>query len=159
MKTQRENVMEPETFPQTVQNLAEFLGDTYVLYVKTQNFHWNLIDPRFFFLHKMLEEQYEDLAETTDVIAERMRALGSKALGSMKEFLENSSLKEAPGEYSADEMLRQLANDHETIARGLHARIETANKEHDDGSADLFIQRLRVHDKTAWMLRSHFKNT
>lgn len=143
--------------PQVVRDLVQFLSDTYVLYVKTQNFHWNVVDPRFFSLHKMLEEQYEDLAEATDEIAERLRALEQKAPGSMKEFLKNSSLEEAnKNHYSANEMIQELTQDHQAISKSLLKKIKEATSCHDEGTADLFIERLRVHDKTAWMLRSHF---
>lgn len=149
---------DPNACRQVSHQLAQFLADTYVLYVKTQNFHWNIVDARFFFLHKMFEEQYEDLAEAIDELAERIRGLGYKSPGSMSQFLELTMLEEAGSNLNANEMILQLAEDHQAIARSLHARIDEANKFHDDGTADLFIERLRVHEKTAWMLRSHFQS-
>lgn len=148
---------DPNACQQVCHLLAQFLSDTYVLYVKTQNFHWNMVDARFYFLHKMLEEQYEELAEAVDEIAERIRALGCKSPASMRQFLELTMLEEAGTDLNANQMILQLAEDHQVIARSLHAKIDEANKYHDDGTADLFIERLRVHEKTAWMLRSHFQ--
>ena len=143
---------------QKVSNLlGQLLADTYVLYVKTQNFHWNVVDARFYFLHKMLEEQYEELAEAVDLIAERIRGLGYKSPASMKQFLELTMLEEASTDLNANQMILQLAEDHQVISRSLHAKIDEGNKYHDDGTVDLFIERLRAHDKTAWMLRSHFQ--
>lgn len=154
MKTPRKSPLKQNADQQIAKYLSQVLADTYVLYLKTQNFHWNLVDGRFYFLHKMLEEQYEDLAEAVDEIAERLRALDFKSPGSMKQFLAITSLKEAEGEYSATEMLQQLLHDHTAIAKELRPKIEEATRQHDEGSADLFIQRLRAHEKTAWMLRS-----
>lgn len=139
--------------------LSKFLANTYVLYVKTQNFHWNIVGDGFYFLHKMLEEQYEELAEVADEIAERLRALDRHAPGTMKDFLRLSTLKEAEErKYSAMEMIRILANDHQTISKDLRDWIPETTK-HDEGTADLFIQRLRAHDKTAWMLKSHLEKS
>lgn len=143
---------------QKVSNLlGQLLADTYVLYLKTQNFHWNVVDARFYFLHKMLEEQYEELAEAVDLVAERIRALGCKSPASMKQFLEMTMLEEAGTDLNANQMILQLAEDHQVIARSLHAKIDEGNKYHDDGTVDLFIERLRAHEKTSWMLRSHFQ--
>jgi starvation-inducible DNA-binding protein len=141
---------------QLAHNLSLILADTYVLYTKTQNFHWNVIDPRFYSLHLLLEKQYEELAEAIDEIAERIRMLGEMAPGSLKQFIEMTSLKESDGDMDADEMLEQLINDHETLCRCIRERIELASKLGDEGTADLLIQRLRAHEKNAWMLRSHF---
>lgn len=152
MKTK---AFEEELTTVTAQPLAQLLADTYILYLKTQNFHWNVEDQRFYFLHKMLEEQYEELAEAVDLIAERLRAINCKAPASMKQFLALTVLEEAEGDFSANEMIQQLLNDHVTIAKNLHPCITEANSEHDDGTGDLFIERLRAHEKTAWMLRSH----
>lgn len=131
------------------------LADTYVLYVKTQNFHWNLIDPRFYPLHKMLEEQYEKLAEAVDQVAERIRALGAISPGSLKEFLNLTSLKESDGILSGDSMLKDLLKDHETVIKALRKGIHEANSLGDDGTGDLLIELIRDHEKTAWILRSH----
>lgn len=143
---------------QLAQNLSLILADTYVLYAKTQNFHWNVIDPRFYSLHLLLEKQYEELAEAIDEIAERIRMLGEIAPGSLKQFIEMTSLKESDGDIDGDEMLEQLTNDHKTLCRYIRERIELASKLGDEGTADLLIQRLRAHEKNAWMLQSHFMN-
>lgn len=139
-----------------VQHLAKALADTYVLYVKTQNFHWNVEDPRFFFLHEMFEKQYKDLAEAVDDLAERIRALESKSPASLKEFLQITSLEEASNDLDGNTMIEQLINDHTSIANMLRPWIPESQKHGDEATGDLFIERLRYHEKTAWMLRSHF---
>jgi starvation-inducible DNA-binding protein len=139
------------------QELSRVLGNTYVLYVKTQNFHWNIIDPRFYSLHKMLEGHYEELAEAIDEIAERIRMLEQHSPGSMKEFLKTSTLKEFEGNLSGDQMLLELLKDHENCANELRTLVPAIQKLTDEGTADMLIDRLRFHEKTAWMLRSHFK--
>lgn len=140
---------------QMAQNLGLILADTYVLYTKTQNFHWNVEDPRFYSLHLLLEKQYGDLAEAIDEIAERIRMLGERSPANLKQFLDMASLNESDGDLSGDEMLEVLLNDHETLCRFIRERIALASKLGDEGTADLLIQRLRFHEKTAWMLRSH----
>lgn len=136
--------------------LNRFLANTYILYVKTQNFHWNVEDPRFFSLHKFFEEQYENLADATDEIAERIRMLGGVAPASLHEFLEFATLKDAIGMRPGNQMLKELFVDHERMIDECHSDIRKMEEYEDDGSADLLIQRLRYHEKTAWMLRSHF---
>ena len=141
---------------QICQYLAETLSNTYILYIKTQNYHWNLIDPRFHFLHKMFEEQYEELAEQVDLIAERIRTLGSKTPASMHEFLEIGTLSESEGDLTGNQMIEALLIDHEKIAGNLRGRIDSTVELGDQGTADMLIQLLKSHEKTAWMLRSHF---
>jgi len=136
-------------------HLSRFLADTYVLYIKTQNFHWNLKDSRFYSLHLLFESQYEDLAEAIDEIAERIRMIDHPAPASMQEFLKLAHLKEAAGKYTGDKMIAELCRGHEEIAAFLREHIETVQELGDEGSADLMIQRLRAHDKAAWFLRSH----
>lgn len=138
------------------ENLAHFLADTYVLYVKTQNFHWNVTDPRFFSLHKFFEEQYKNLAEAVDDIAERIRMIQYKAPGSMAQFLELTCLSESNNQLSADQMIHQLARDHEMISNEIRPLIKDFQDKNDEGSADLLIERLRFHEKSTWMLRSQF---
>lgn len=149
-------ILDQSTCQQISQGLAKILADTYVLYVKTQNFHWNVIDPRFHSLHEMLDEQYHELAEAIDELAERIRMLKMKSPGSMQQFLELTSLNEADGGMKADLMLQSLTNDHEAVANELRPKIQEASEAGDEGTADLLIQRLRAHEKAAWMLRSHF---
>jgi len=138
--------------------LSSFLADSYVLYLKTQNFHWNVEGEGFYFLHKMFQEQYEDLAEAVDLIAERIRGLKLKSPGSMKEFLELSRIKEALGSEGSSDMILKLTEDHEKIIESLRSLINEAASEHDEGTVDMYVERLRVHEKTAWMLRSHLQN-
>jgi len=140
---------------QLAQHLSLILADTYVLYAKTQNFHWNIQDHRFYSLHLLLEKQYEELSEAIDEIAERIRMLGERSPGSLQQFINKSSLKESEEDMGGDEMLQDLLNDHETLCRYIRERIALASKLGDEGTADLLIHRLRAHEKTAWMLRSH----
>ena len=147
----------PDSAKKLAQSLNEVLATTYVLYVKTQNFHWNLEGCHFFFLHKMFEGQYEELAEAIDTIAERIRLFKVKAPGSMKEFLELTLIKESTKPKDSKGMIQELLSDHETLSNLLHKKISEAQKFSDEGTADLYIQRLRAHDKTAWMLRSHLE--
>jgi len=143
---------------QMSQYLAKVLADTYLLYTKTQNFHWNVIDPRFYSLHKLLEAQYKELAEALDDIAERIRMLNHKTPATLGSFLKLSSLKESYDDLSGDEMLLQLLQDHETVIRNIRTQIEQSTPLKDEGTIDLFIDRLRAHEKMAWMLRSHFES-
>ena len=138
-----------------VADLSVILANTYVIYLKTQNFHWNVVDQRFYFLHKMLEDQYVQLAEANDTIAERIRILDHLSPATMKEFLRLATIKETDNVPSGQQMIRILTNDHEQMVRELRAKIAEFNDLKDDGSADMLIQRLREHEKTAWMLRSH----
>lgn len=138
-----------------ISHLSRFLADTYVLYLKTQNFHWNLKDPRFYSLHLLFETQYKDLADAVDEIAERIRMLHQATPASMREFLKLTHLKEAAGSYTGDKMIAELCQDHKEIAAFLRTHIEAVQKLGDEGSADLMIQRLRIHEKAAWFLRSH----
>lgn len=138
------------------QDLGHILANTYILYLKTQNFHWNVTDPRFHSLHEFFEEHYKQLAEAVDDLAERIRTLGVYAPASMKRFLELGSLEEAESHLSGDQMLRELLSDHETLVKEIRVLINKATDSGDEGSADLLIERLRYHEKTAWMIRSHF---
>jgi len=138
--------------------LSRLLADTYTLYLKTHNFHWNVTGPMFQTLHLMFEAQYNELALAVDQVAERIRALGYSAPGSYREFGRLTSIKEAEGVPLAEEMIRQLVEGQETVARTARAVIETAGKAHDAPTEDLLTERLQVHEKTAWMLRSLLAN-
>lgn len=138
-------------------SLGSFLADSYILYLKTQNFHWNVEGESFYFLHKMFQEQYEDLAEAVDEIAERIRGLQEKSPGTMKAFLEISCLKETHSLLKAQKMIEHLLKDHEKIIATLRKKIPEALDEEDEGTGDFYVERLRVHEKTAWILRSHLK--
>jgi starvation-inducible DNA-binding protein len=135
------------------ESLAKLLADTYVLYVKTQNFHWNVTGPRFPQLHTLFQQQYEELSAATDEIAERIRALGHPAPGTMAEFLKLSSVKELPSGLDAEAMVRALLADHETVIREARAAQREIQEAGDEESSDLVIGRLAAHGKTAWMLR------
>ena len=134
--------------------LTHILADTYTLYLKTQNFHWNVTGPNFHSLHLMFEEQYKELAEAIDLIAERIRALKANTPASFSNFLKLTSLKEENGVPATKDMLKQLTKDHETIVNQLYNSLSKAQKAQDEGTMDLCIERIRAHEKTAWMLHS-----
>src|SRR5688572_5975186 len=134
--------------------LSHLLADTYTLYVKTHNFHWNVTGPMFRTLHMMFEEQYKTLAEATDEIAERIRALGHPAPGSFSRFAELTSIEEETGVPSAEEMIRQLVRGHEAVVRTARTVFASAESNDDQVTVDLLTERMQVHEKTAWMLRS-----
>lgn len=136
------------------EGLSRLLADTYTLYLKTHNFHWNVTGPMFNTLHLMFETQYTELALAVDQIAERIRALGVKAPGSYKAFASLTSIEEETGSPNAEEMLAQLVKDQEAVTRTARAVFPLADAAHDEPTADLLTQRMQVHEKTAWMLRS-----
>jgi len=136
------------------EGISRVLADTYTLYLKTHNFHWNVEGPMFNTLHLMFETQYTELALAVDLIAERIRALGFPAPGSYREFAELSSIEDAVGRPSAMEMIAQLAKDQETVVRTARQVFSLAAEAHDEPTADLLTQRMQVHEKTAWMLRA-----
>jgi starvation-inducible DNA-binding protein len=141
----------------TVTALTAMLADSYTLYLKTQNFHWNVTGPMFTTLHTLFEVQYTDLALAVDEIAERVRALNAPVPGSFAEFSKVATVKESVGPVSAKTMIATLVNDQELLANAARAVISAAEKEGDTGSADLATRRLQTHDKNAWMLRSHLE--
>ena len=134
--------------------LSRLLADSYTLYVKTHNFHWNVTGLLFNTLHQMFEVQYTELATAVDEIAERIRALGFPAPGSYTQFGGLTSIKEETGVPSAEEMIAQLAKDQEIVARTAREVFPVADRAHDEPTADLLTQRMQIHEKTAWMLRS-----
>ena len=134
--------------------LSRLLADSYSVYLKTHNFHWNVTGPMFQTLHQMFEEHYLELATAVDEIAERIRALGYPAPGSYSQFAELSSVPEERGTPSAEDMIRQLVRDHETVTRTAREVFPVVDKAGDEPSGDLLTQRMQVHEKTAWMLRS-----
>lgn len=135
--------------------LMDFLADTYSLYLKTQNFHWNLVGPHFYPLHVLFEKHYEDMAEAVDEIAERIRALGQYAEGSFSAFKKRSSIPEESKPIQTEVMVKRLIEGHEIISRHGRELISLCQDQHDEISADLVIKRLSFHEKAAWMLRSH----
>jgi starvation-inducible DNA-binding protein len=134
--------------------LSRVLADTYTLYLKTHNYHWNVTGPQFNDLHAMFMTQYTELWNAVDLIAERIRSLGHFAPGSYKSFAELSSIKEEEGVPAATSMLENLLAGHETVARTCRGSFPAAEKANDQPTMDLLTQRLQVHEKTAWMLRS-----
>jgi starvation-inducible DNA-binding protein len=134
--------------------LSRLLADTYTLYLKTHNFHWNVTGPMFNTLHLMFEAQYTELSLAVDLIAERIRALGFPAPGSYRQFAALTSLKEEDGVPSAEDMIRILVKDQEAVVRTARSIFPVIDEAHDEPSADLLTQRMQVHEKTAWMLRS-----
>lgn len=134
--------------------LSKVQADTYTLYLKTHNFHWNVTGPMFQTLHLMFEQQYNELWLAIDLVAERIRALGFPAPGTYRQFAALSAIKEEDGVPKADEMIRRLVEGHETVARTSRSAFEVAEKVHDQPTCDLLTQRMQIHEKTAWMLRS-----
>jgi starvation-inducible DNA-binding protein len=134
--------------------LSRLLADTYTLYLKTHNYHWNVTGPMFQTLHLMFETQYNELALAVDLIAERIRALGAPAPGSYREFTALSSVPEDDDRPDALEMIRRLVAGQESVARTARSIFPAVEHAHDEPTADLLTQRLQIHEKTAWMLRS-----
>ena len=136
------------------EGLSRLLADTYTLYLKTHNFHWNVTGPMFNTLHLMFEGQYTELAVAVDDIAERIRALGFPAPGTYAAYARLSSIKEEEGVPEAEEMIRQLVQGQEAVVRTARSIFPLLDKVSDEPTADLLTQRMQVHEKTAWMLRS-----
>ena len=134
--------------------LSRLLADTYTLYLKTHNFHWNVKGPMFQTLHLMFEQQYNDLALAVDEIAERIRALGFPAPATYTEFAKLSSIEETLGVPTAEEMIRLLVEGQEAVVRVARSLFPVVDQSHDEPTADLLTQRMQFHEKTAWMLRS-----
>jgi starvation-inducible DNA-binding protein len=135
-------------------SLSRFLADTYAVYLKTQNFHWNLVGPAFYALHLLFEKQYEEMAEAVDEIAERVRALGFYVDASFSGFKELTTIKDEDKVISQVEMIEHLIKAHETLIRHGRNLCALADKERDFGSVDLLGRRLIAHEKMLWMLRS-----
>ena len=134
--------------------LSRLLADTYTLYLKTHNFHWNVKGPMFQTLHLMFEAQYNELALAVDLIAERIRALGFPAPGTYVAYAKLSSIPETEGVPEATEMIRLLVEGQEAVVRTARGIFPVVEKSNDEPTADLLTQRMQVHEKTAWMLRS-----
>lgn len=136
------------------EGLSHLLADTYSLYLKTHYFHWNVTGPMFNTLHLMFETQYNELALAVDAVAERIRALDFYAPGTYKEFSKLTSIPETENVPKAQDMIKELVAGHEAVCRTARTVFPAAEKAADEASADLLTQRLQVHEKTAWMLRS-----
>lgn len=136
------------------QGLSNMLADSYTLYLKTHNFHWNVTGPMFQTLHLMFMTQYTELWNALDLIAERIRALGHLAPGSYKEYAKLTRIEESTGDISAKEMIRQLVAGQEAVVRTAREVLPVAEKAGDQPTVDLLSARMEVHEKNAWMLRS-----
>jgi starvation-inducible DNA-binding protein len=136
------------------EGLSHVLADTYTLYLKTHNYHWNVTGPMFQTLHLMFETQYTELAMAVDLVAERIRALGVYAPGTYKSFARLSAIGEEDEVPKAEDMIRNLVKAHETLVKTARGVFPLADKAHDEPTADLLTQRMQVSEKNAWMLRS-----
>ena len=149
--------MSSEKNTKTAEALSHLLADSYTLYLKTHNFHWNVTGPMFTTLHTLFETQYTELALAVDEIAERIRALGHRAPGSYKEFAALSAVKDADSVPSAHDMIRALEQDLATVVASAKKVFEAAETAGDQASGDLAVRRMDVSEKNAWMLRSHLE--
>ncbi|MEQ8193805.1 MAG: Dps family protein [Rhodospirillales bacterium] len=136
------------------EGLSHLLADTYTLYLKTHNYHWNVTGPMFNTLHLMFEGQYNELALAVDQIAERIRALGYPAPGSYAQYAKLSVIKESQGVPSAEKMIADLVKGQEAVVKTARKAFPAVDKANDEPTADLLTQRMQIHEKTAWMLRS-----
>lgn len=149
------NIGIPETYRiELAAGLSRLLADTYTLYLKTHNYHWNVTGPMFQTLHLMFETQYNELALAVDLIAERIRALGVYAPGTYREYGKLTSITEDEKIPNAQDMIRNLVNAQESVIRTARSVLPLADKAADEATNDLLTQRLQTHEKTAWMLRS-----
>ncbi len=147
----------PQQTRETADALKHLLADSYTLYLKTHNFHWNVTGPMFSTLHTLFEQQYMELATAVDEIAERIRALGHPAPGSYTEFAKLAGVKEARGVPKAIDMIRELAADLDAVVASAKHVFESAEKAGDQASADLATRRMDASEKSGWMLRSHLE--
>lgn len=136
------------------QELNTYLSDLYAVYLKTQNYHWNVKGPHFYSIHKMLEDHYQELAEHVDVVAERITSLGIRAEGSLKAYEHMTAIEEATPSATAIKMLDHLRSSHDRVSGALRPLIEEAESEHDFATADLLTSMTSHHEKMAWMLRA-----
>lgn len=146
--------IDPESRKKIAGGLSRLLADTYTLYLMTHNFHWNVTGPFFRDLHLMFEEQYNELALAVDAIAERIRSLGHPAPGTYAAYAKLSSIKEVEGVPSAEEMVALLVQGNEAVVRTAREILPAAQEAGDESTASLISDRMVIHEKTAWMLRS-----
>ncbi|NOT80915.1 MAG: DNA starvation/stationary phase protection protein [Bacteriovoracaceae bacterium] len=154
MKAKIDIGLDEKSREEIAKGLSRLLADTYTLYLKTHNFHWNVTGPMFQTLHVMFEGQYNELALAVDAIAERIRSLGVKAPGSYAEFTKLTVIKESVGDLSATQMIADLVLGQEAVIRTARGLFSIVDEAHDEPTADLLTQRMQIHEKTAWMLRS-----
>jgi starvation-inducible DNA-binding protein len=145
------------THSKTVESLSKLLANSYVLYLKTHNFHWNVTGPMFTTLHTLFETEYTELALAVDEIAERIRALGAVAPGTFAQYAYLAAVKEAEGVPKATDMIRELVEDQRKVVAAAKDVVKAAEDAGDDATADLGIRRIEVHEKNAWMLASHLE--
>jgi starvation-inducible DNA-binding protein len=143
-----------ETVSRIASGMSSVLADSYMLYLQTQNFHWNVVGPRFHQLHELFESQYTEMAEAIDEIAERIRALGVRAPGTFKEFSKLSSIKEDDSITEADKMIEKLVEGHSLISNKSREVVQLAASGNDEATADLLTTRIKSHEKMNWMLKS-----
>ncbi len=136
------------------ESLQEFLANTYALYLKTQNFHWNVVGPEFFSLHLLFEKHYKELAESVDEIAERIVSLGSHVDATFSGFSKRSEIVESKKRIGAHQMLKELVDGHEALSKMGRPLVSRFQELHDDASSDMIIKCLTFHEKASWMLRS-----
>lgn len=148
------NYMNDSDKSKVAQELTKVLSDTFVLYFKTHSFHWNVTGPHFKQLHDLFEEQYTDMWNATDDLAERIRALGSMAPNNMAEILKSATMRETGQTPDATQMVTELANDNAALANTLSGAIKIAENAGDEATTDMLIERTQTHEKYAWMLRS-----
>ncbi|MEL6910763.1 MAG: Dps family protein [Cyanobacteria bacterium J06629_2] len=146
--------IEPQARQEIADGLSRLLADTYTLYLKTHNFHWNVTGSMFNTLHSMFEEQYNELALAVDLIAERIRALGFPAPATYSKYAELTSITETLDIPNANEMILQLVNGQETIVRTARSIFAVVDQANDEPTSDILTQRMQIHEKNAWMLRS-----
>ena len=144
---------------EAAEKLGDVLADTYALYLKSQNFHWNLKGMEFFSLHLLFEKHYEELADAVDEIAERIQSLGAEVEASLGAFHKRTTVPDPKPRRTARQMLKELLEGHEEISRKARPLIPRLQELKDEASADLLIKRLGIHEKAAWMLRSHLEGS
>jgi starvation-inducible DNA-binding protein len=147
--------LDPNGLARVAGGLAGVLADTYLLYLKTQNFHWNVTGPKFGELHQMFETQYMDLAVAVDELAERIRAIGQFSPGSFAQFRKLSKISEDEAVPEADRMVQVLTEDNTHVVRRMREILDLADSIGDAETADIMIRRMQIHAKQAWMLRSY----
>ena len=146
--------LEGKANKEITEGLTQVLADTFILYFKTHSFHWNVVGPRFRELHELFEEQYTEMWEATDEIAERIRVLKEYAPNSFKDLQNQANLNEVGQTPDAKEMTRQLANDNRTIVDHIYPVLRKAEEAGDEVTVDMLIQRAQIHEENAWMLES-----
>jgi starvation-inducible DNA-binding protein len=142
---------------EVIEALSRLLADSYTLYLKTHNYHWNVTGPMFNTLHTLFEAEYTELALAVDEIAERIRTVGARAPGSYREFSDLTSIKDDATSPDATQMIENLVADQRAVVEAARRVVEAAEASGDQASADLGVRRIDVHEKNAWMLRSHLE--